>query len=289
MEDVQPSPSTESAVHDGHATPPSCEDSDASSRTCPVPTPSTTTDLPTTVLIDEDGDLEIVVGESNAVTFRVSTSALRRASPFWLKQMLCLGGWAWRQPEIGQKWSVELDEEDPKALRIILDIVHCRFDMVPSKPDLALLYSILILANEYEIVHVLRPWANAWVQVADVDIKGNDSGRGLVMSTFVAWEMGHERYFTTQCSRFLVNTVLPTRHGNNNDYWDDIEEEEYLEYLKELDSETTFVMEMDSDDPFRLPNLKRLTHLGGEDFAGELSSMFPGCCPLQTRPFFSFC
>lgn len=139
--------------------------------------------------IDPDGDLTLRVGGQTGKpvqSFRVCASALRRSSQVWKKMLF--GPFKESKPACGP-WLVDLPEDNPDALKILLHIVHANFQLVPSKPSLDELYGTFVLANKYDMISVLMPWARAWVKVVQSFGTPSD-GRSIASLMYIAWEMG---------------------------------------------------------------------------------------------------
>ncbi|KAI0377355.1 hypothetical protein F5Y04DRAFT_264440 [Hypomontagnella monticulosa] len=166
---------------------------------------------PSKVIIDPDGDLHLTVGESNPVTFLVCSKALARASLVWKK--LLYGGFAESvQPDraSGEEWIVKLPEDDPKAIEILLDIIHCRFDRVPTsvalKPapavDRALkwsdLYQLTVLTDKYDLTRSLEPWVGRWLKTVP------PSGLKADLFAWITWELGDQPLFEVM----VMNLIL---------------------------------------------------------------------------------
>ncbi|KAI1486906.1 hypothetical protein F5X96DRAFT_687967 [Biscogniauxia mediterranea] len=147
---------------------------------------------PEFVVLDPDGDLYLVVGEprcilhirykesgsnnkspqanrtanhthQNPVTFLVCSKALSRASPVWKR--LLYGGLPESKPADGTKWKVFLPKDRPEPMATILNIIHSQFRDIPSgnKVTLGVFYQIVLVAEKYDVMHVLQPWCDRWV------------------------------------------------------------------------------------------------------------------------------
>jgi hypothetical protein len=129
---------------------------------------STRVPTPTAMTMDPDGDLILRVGSDSAANntyFKVCSAALRRNSPVF-KAML-YGLWAESKPQNDSEtqWLVSLPDEEPSAMRVILDIVHGNFDKVPYCPWEPVLYEVVVLADKYDMFKCLIPWAEYWRRV----------------------------------------------------------------------------------------------------------------------------
>ncbi|KAK8062615.1 hypothetical protein PG997_014712 [Apiospora hydei] len=125
-----------------------------------------------------------------AHTFRVCSQAMARASPVW-KRML-FGGFAEsKPPKEGVDWTVALPDDSPEAMLTVLGMVHARFDLIPRfeyGPPLQKVYDITIMTDKYDMTHIVRPWALAWLNTASGGMK-NDFQSHLEL-LWVSWGTG---------------------------------------------------------------------------------------------------
>ncbi|KAH7350746.1 hypothetical protein BKA65DRAFT_549739 [Rhexocercosporidium sp. MPI-PUGE-AT-0058] len=66
---------------------------------------------------------------------------------------------------LGSDSSVEvpLPDDDPRAMTILLNIVHGRNRRVPGKDSLRMLTSIAVLAEKYQMMEALEPFHDSWI------------------------------------------------------------------------------------------------------------------------------
>lgn len=148
------------------------------------------------ITFDDEGDLRLVVGEGKAPRlFVVCSRALARASkPF--KAML-YGGFVESKPrKLDAEWTVELPEDNPGAFATILQILHGRFQFVPSTVTAWELYQITILTDKYDMTEILQPWAATWIKpfVKRAKILENLYHYDEIL-LWIAWELGHQDLF----------------------------------------------------------------------------------------------
>lgn len=77
-----------------------------------------------TIVMDPVGDLILRVGSNSNFSiknFKVCSSSLRRASPVQKKMLFGPGRESQRDPS---GWLVELPDDDPAAMHVLLDIIH---------------------------------------------------------------------------------------------------------------------------------------------------------------------
>ncbi|GKT40278.1 uncharacterized protein ColSpa_00459 [Colletotrichum spaethianum] len=157
--------------------------------------------------VDPDGDLVLRAGqqtEEPEKSFRVCTSALRRSSQVWKKMLF--GPFKESKPAFGT-WLVNLPDDDPDALGILLNIIHANFPLVPTAPSLAELYEVFRMANKYDMIPALKPWANAWLEVAESYATTAD-GRSMAALTYVAWELGQVELHRKMMKELLLYSSI---------------------------------------------------------------------------------
>lgn len=64
---------------------------------------------------------------------------------------------------------ISLPDDDPDALKIILQIVHVRHRDVPQKIVMDLMLKVLILADKYQMVGCLAGYTKSWLQGIGID------------------------------------------------------------------------------------------------------------------------
>lgn len=108
-------------------------------------------------VIDPDGDLKLVVGPKK-VTFLVDAGALRRQSPVF-KAML-FGNF--REAIHDADWTVLLPDDSSAGFELILNIIHCNLNRLPSKVKLNVLYNTVVVANKYDMIECVATRAKQW-------------------------------------------------------------------------------------------------------------------------------
>ncbi|KAI1264737.1 hypothetical protein F5Y18DRAFT_389903 [Xylariaceae sp. FL1019] len=125
------------------------------------------------IKIDPDGDLELLVGHEAGWPmhhFIVCSKALARSSPVF-KAML-YGGFseAKNNQNPANAWVVELAEDDPYAMEMLLSTIHGNFDTAPvltalgENGDIDCLYELTALVDKYDLMNQLRPWTHEFIQ-----------------------------------------------------------------------------------------------------------------------------
>ncbi|KAK1775205.1 hypothetical protein QBC45DRAFT_422781 [Copromyces sp. CBS 386.78] len=170
-------------------------------------TPATAPEF-TTVTIDPDGDLYLKVttdDDSQVWTFRVCSAALRRRSPVWKKMLF--GPWKERKPTSSDKdWIVELFDDCLQAMQLVLHIIHGNFDMVPPLfLSLRQLHDLLVVAHKYDMVNIIKPWSQNWASIAQGSMS---EAEDIVMSFYVAWQLGDANLFARRLQEIAVHSSL---------------------------------------------------------------------------------
>ncbi|KAI0450809.1 hypothetical protein F5B21DRAFT_507792 [Xylaria acuta] len=112
--------------------------------------------LPT--VIDPDGDLSLKDADADADDHHDHDHELPNT--------LLYGGFAESRPSDAspaEDWVVALPDDNPKAMAIILNIIHSRFELVPRTTNLIStedLYQLTVLTDKYDLTGLLRLWAS---------------------------------------------------------------------------------------------------------------------------------
>ena len=111
----------------------------------------------TSKVFHAEGDLTLVVGGSKtqACRMRVFSQVMRVASPVW--NAMLSGRW----PESKQS-EVELPEDDPSGMTIIMNIAHARYNHIPRIISDDHLLQISILCDKYQMVESLKTFLDSW-------------------------------------------------------------------------------------------------------------------------------
>ncbi|KAK8078912.1 hypothetical protein PG994_002719 [Apiospora phragmitis] len=110
---------------------------DTTPKPCP-PIPE-----PVTKVLDADGDLVLRAGTTKC-DFSV-----------WRK--LLYGDFAESNPKEGD-WIVNLPDDLPQTMSMLLGIIHTKFDDVPYSFRPEELYKITVLTDKDDLTHILKPW-----------------------------------------------------------------------------------------------------------------------------------
>ncbi|KAK9770370.1 putative BTB domain-containing protein [Seiridium cardinale] len=130
---------------------------------------------PVRVEIAVDGDLTIIINEtisdqsqqtvpteSQATAFTVRSSTVFAASKTLRAALL---GHDSKKPIGEENWTIQLYGDRPKPWATLFHIMHTHFKEVPSdSPDMVQIRYIALLAEKYDLTHLLRPWARQWIE-----------------------------------------------------------------------------------------------------------------------------
>jgi len=181
---------------------------------------------------DDTGELMLEIGTTRATLCRVCPRALARVSPVF-KTML-YGGFAESKPEEGD-WVVRFPEDKITGFALMLDIIHGHVHKVPrvaedfdeyfesgearmySSLALDMVYHAARVADKYDLVHLLWPWAASWIELVaksgseDFEIATNKGyWRGQLL--WIAWIFGDMMLMNDQ-----LDSVLLSAYINNGD------------------------------------------------------------------------
>lgn len=98
----------------------------------------------------------LTVGPDGGRDMKVDSNALSRMSPVFHRMLK--GNFAEARPSQGE-WRVKLPEDNPEDFAIIMDMIHCQYDLTPQTPTLNELYNILVITNKYDMARAVRPLA----------------------------------------------------------------------------------------------------------------------------------
>lgn len=152
-------------------------------------------------VLDQDGDLTLVVGTGPPQTMKVDSRALCRSSSVFSKMLK--GPFLESRPR-SRAWEVKLPEDDPQALLIIMDIIHNQYKHAPTEPALDVLCRILSLSSKYDMAKSLRSMWHAWSEQARKAAGRYESLQGKEAYLFVAFELGDNHLFGDIVTRLAV-------------------------------------------------------------------------------------
>ena len=168
------------------------------------------------ILFDPDGDLRLEVGAKinpeEQLECIVCSKTLSRATSVF-KNML-YGPFRESRASSSaalstQNWVVELPEDNPQAMKILLSSMHSQYEHVPTALSLTELYQVLLVCDKYDTIRMIRPWAQLWFLPHTPLAKS--TGNEILM--WIAWELGSENVFREVAARLCLECeVDPEGH-----------------------------------------------------------------------------
>ena len=125
---------------------------------------STTTtkaeESPRIIIFDRSGDLMLKVGSEDKEIkyFKVSSKALSLASPVWSAMLNPQNPFL----EASASGMLLLPDDNPKALSILLYLIHDQFAKIDFSVGLQALHDLVFLCDKYNTVDLVRPWMSRW-------------------------------------------------------------------------------------------------------------------------------
>ncbi|KAI8624234.1 hypothetical protein F5Y19DRAFT_324670 [Xylariaceae sp. FL1651] len=168
---------------------------------------------PTSISFDPKGDLFLLVGRqkcyqdpcvslenhqhlySNAMYFQVNSERLLGASPalrFTLRAA----------KKASEKWVVKFPDDDSYSMLTIIYILYGHTTSPPFTQTMNIeqLLSLTILANKYDLTHLLKNWSVKWVKDMEPYWFGEKfigkPTEHLEALLWIFWVLGHEPFYT---------------------------------------------------------------------------------------------
>ena len=170
-----------------------------------------------TIPIDLQGDLTLIVGSGSEVcpvmmnslwtpvqayivwqmlisfalrqakSFRVSSSAMKLASPVWRAMLSVQNGFK----ESTHAEDVVFPDDDCHSIFVLLLACHLRFQDIPDKLEFAQLVALSVVCDKYDCISLIRPWLSTWMS----PWKHRVAQPGFEAWAFIAWVVGDEDTF----------------------------------------------------------------------------------------------
>lgn len=122
--------------------------------------------IPSVVHFDEDGDTRLLLTRcGHEHTYVVSSKVMSLVCSAW-KSMLSLKN-GFREATLGNNRVIPLPDDDPEALRIVLNIAHMHFDLIPKVLTFKTLLGVAELTEKYGTIKILRPWIKEWLKAVE--------------------------------------------------------------------------------------------------------------------------
>lgn len=161
----------------------------------------------TTIYVDQDGDLLLVVGlGTESRTFCTSSKVMRLASPVWRAMLSPEHGFQESSPGTNV---ITLPEDDVHSIFIVLLASHVRFQEVPRSITFKQLVSLCEVCDKYDCISVLQPWLSGWLALYEHSV----SEPGWEEWSFIAWVVGDEAIFK-QATDWIILTSSKLSTGD---------------------------------------------------------------------------
>lgn len=186
--------------------------------------------------IDDHGDLWLYVGTAKCIeptepdhrhqsmtASRVCSKSLSRACPV-LSKLLNGGFTESRRPDpsSGEEWAVKLPDDDPKPMEVLLNIAHCRFDLVSEirahdTSTIGDLYDIAVVTDKYDCTALIRPWAQKWSLFNNM--VGEQITSDLYRLAWISWELGDIGLFKRVFNAMVCRIPPATAEEASDTQW----------------------------------------------------------------------
>ncbi|KAF5493798.1 hypothetical protein CGCF413_v010432 [Colletotrichum fructicola] len=154
---------------------------------------------------DTRGDLTLKVGgDQSAYEFVVCSRTLGRSSPVF--QAMLFNDLTESKPSDGAAWNVQLPDDDPSPIFLILSIIHGHFQHVTRTLREKQLYEVLVVTEKYDMTKILNPLASTWfAPYEEFRFLGSDETFPLLWSS---WELGHIKAFSRFAAGLMVRQPI---------------------------------------------------------------------------------
>ncbi|CEJ57581.1 hypothetical protein PMG11_06270 [Penicillium brasilianum] len=118
--------------------------------------------LPTKV-IDPDGDATLILSSRQYRRLFLCSSQRLISTCGHFRKKLAEGGQPHTELMRDKKVYLTISDFDPKAVEIILSLIHGRIDNIPRMPDFPLLLDLARFCRYLQCLPALKPFANSWM------------------------------------------------------------------------------------------------------------------------------
>jgi len=153
-----------------------------------------------------DGDVDVAVNyECKLVEFRVSSHALCFASPVWKKFIYPPFPMIPDEENLNSSdTKIDFTQDNGKALLILLNIAHLKFNKVPLKLPFETLLQVAVLCDQYDCISLVGPWLKLWME----DENRESVQPGQEAWLFIAWAFGRQQIFEALAKRLTVDMYI---------------------------------------------------------------------------------
>ncbi|TGO06991.1 hypothetical protein BTUL_0362g00030 [Botrytis tulipae] len=121
------------------------------------------------------------------------------------------------------KVEVPLPDDDPDAMRILVDIVHCHHKDVPRKVKLSLLTHLAILVDKYRLHEAVQIYSDMWISQAKKKFPSSMAEDGIEVCLqwlCISWVFEKARDFTSLTRIFQQESTTSLAEMIRDSNWD---------------------------------------------------------------------
>ncbi|KAF5869992.1 uncharacterized protein Bfra_010137 [Botrytis fragariae] len=121
------------------------------------------------------------------------------------------------------KVEVPLPDDDPDAMRILVDIVHCHHKDVPRKVKLGLLTHLAILVDKYRLHEAVQIYSDMWISQAKKKFPSSMAEDGIEVCLqwlCISWVFEKARDFTSLTRIFQQESTTSLAEMIRDSNWD---------------------------------------------------------------------
>ncbi|KAK2024071.1 hypothetical protein LX32DRAFT_599478 [Colletotrichum zoysiae] len=144
---------------------------------------------------------------TSSIEFAVCSKSLAQASRFF--SAMLFGEFAEAQHEPSSSWVVNLPDDCPEPMYILLAIAHESTDDLPSTLSIVELGDLLVQAENYDLISLLGPWLPKWLD-PNMEIDSCEDKRLLA---WIAWKTGAATLFVKVAVDLAQTCRLNDRGG----------------------------------------------------------------------------
>jgi hypothetical protein len=156
----------------------------------------------------------------------VSSKHLMLASPVFRAMFQCSNFQEGDALRSSGKVKVPLPDDDPAALKILLDIVHGRVRQVPRQVNLQIMTDLSVLVDKYQMLEVVELYAEIWMSTLKMSVPMFFTA-DLLPWLSISWVFGLAEQFKqitriamrgstdklgAHVSHLFLRAILPTSH-----------------------------------------------------------------------------
>lgn len=160
---------------------------------------------------DPEGDLRLIVGGdwvAKPLQVIACSKELSQASPV-LETIIRRSLQGFHGPaKYGRHCTIELPDDDPARMLVLLNFIHDRPHLVPVALTLDQLYDILVICDKYLMIHIIKPWARSWYWSHRLALARDRHGiPGKEVLLWITWQLGLASQFVAILFIILFNNV----------------------------------------------------------------------------------